>query len=278
MNAPVKLPALAQEVAELEATFLEVLACLRASRPDLASELDDAGDGLATRTASRKTSSPAIHDISTQSVTENRSLDRFSEERDMKIDSNGKVELAEAANATLREIARLAAKAPPRIAAMLDYIHKNLFDPQLSVHRIKDACQLRDNSIALHFHRVLGQPPGTFITDRRLEVAERLLANTWLPIWKITELLGYSSIQVFSRAYFRRKGRRPSVIRKEGPIQSVPVETAAPAPATAPPRPREGDLLQRALAGHLDDHEAASLICRLLEIYPPQRRIAAVSP
>jgi AraC-like DNA-binding protein len=195
----------------------------------------------------------------------------------MKSESNGSVEMAEAAAPTLREIARLAVAAPPRIGAMLIYIRDHLFAPELSVHRIKDACRLRDNSIALHFHKVLGKPPGTFITDQRLAVAERLLANTWLPIWKITELLGYSSIQVFSRAYFRRMGRRPSVSRKEGPIQNSPPETA-PAPATAPPRPLESDLLQRAFAGLLDDQEAANLICRLLEIYPPQRRIAAVSP
>jgi AraC-like DNA-binding protein len=193
----------------------------------------------------------------------------------MKSESNGSLELAEAAAPTLREISRLAVSAPPRIAAMLDYIRKHLFDPELSVHRIKEACHLRDNSIALHFHRVLGQPPGTFVTDHRLAVAERLLANTWLPIWKITELLGYSSIQVFSRAYFRRKGRRPSALRKNGSVEAVPLE----APQVPPPYgPRETDLLQRALAGQLEDNEAANLVCRLLEIYPPQRRSAPSSP
>jgi AraC-like DNA-binding protein len=195
----------------------------------------------------------------------------------MKSESNGSVELTEAATPILREISRLAMSAPPRIAAMLIYIRDHLFDPELSVHRIKDACRLRDNSIALHFHRILGQPPGTFITDHRLAVAERLLANTWLPIWKITELLGYSSIQVFSRAYFRRKGRRPSAFRKEGGMP--PAEEIAAAPPPSVPllmqsRRVENDLVQRALAGLLDDHEAANLICRLLEIYPPQRRIA----
>jgi AraC-like DNA-binding protein len=194
----------------------------------------------------------------------------------MRSESNGSVELAEAAAPTMHEISRLAVTAPPRIAAMLIYIRDHLFDPQLSVHRLKEACRLRDNSIALHFHKVLDQPPGTFITDHRLAVAERLLANTWLPIWKITELLGYSSIQVFSRAYFRRKGRRPSALRKVAQVEGAgaemaPASAVAPAPA-APLRPQESDLLQRALAGQLEDQEAARLVCRLLEIYPPRRR------
>ena len=197
----------------------------------------------------------------------------------MRVESNGSVELVEAAAPTLREITRLAVSAPPRIAAMLIYVRDHLFDPELTVHRIKEACRLRDNSIALHFHRVLGQPPGTFITDHRMTVAERLLSGTWLPIWKITELLGYSSIQVFSRAYYRRKGRRPSAFRKQGPAEIMDAIAAQPAPApTMVALPYELDLLRRALAGQLEDQEAAHLVCRLLELYPPHRRSAPSSP
>ena len=197
----------------------------------------------------------------------------------MKTEINGSHELAEAAAPTLREISRLAVSAPPRIAAMLIYIRDHLFDPELTVHRIKEACRLRDNSIALHFHRILGQPPGTFVTDHRMAVAERLLSATWLPIWKITELLGYSSIQVFSRAYYRRKGRRPSAFRKHGVAEMIDGMAAAaaaapPGAAPMPPLPFELDLLRRGLAGQLEDMEAAHLICRLLELYPPQRRSA----
>lgn len=186
----------------------------------------------------------------------------------MRTESNGLLERTEAAAPILQEIGRLARTAPPRIAGMLIFIRDHLFDADLSVHLVKKECRLRDNSIALHFHRHVGVPPGTFITENRLKVAERLLAETWLPIWKITELLGYSSIQVFSRAYYRRKGRRPSAFRRDG---HMPVGPVAPIDgeqesATQP------DLLRRALAGHLDDHEAAQLVCRLLEIYPPHRR------
>ena len=189
-------------------------------------------------------------------------------------------ELAAAAAPTMREISRLADTAPPRIAAMVIYIRDHLFDPKLSVHRIKEACRLRDNSIALHFHRILGQPPGTFITDRRLAVAERLLSDTWLPIWKITDLLGYSSIQVFSRAYFRRKGRRPSAARKDGAGESV-AAASIPSPGEATPFAAaislESDFLRRALEGSLEDHEAAFLLSRLLELYPPHRRAGSVA-
>jgi AraC-like DNA-binding protein len=195
----------------------------------------------------------------------------------MKSESNGRLELVEAAAPTLRDISRLAVTAPPRIAAMLIYIRDHLFDPKLSVYRVKEACRSRDNSVALYFHRIVGQPPGTFIADKRLAVAERLLVGTWLPIWKIAELLGYSSIQVFSRAYYRRKRKRPTAFRREGAIEAPPVEIRPDsAPVSAKSSQPEGDLLQRALAGQLDDEEAAHLIWQLLQVYPPRRSAASL--
>jgi AraC-like DNA-binding protein len=184
----------------------------------------------------------------------------------VKAESPGRRELATAAGATLAEITRLAATAAPKIAAMALYIRDHLFDPELSVNRAKYRCGLRDNSTALYFHRDIGLPPGALIANSRLAVAERLLTDTLLPVWKITELLGYSSIQVFSRAYFRHKKERPRAVRRRVSQGGL----GRPAPlAAAPPSP---DLLQRALAGELEDREVAELLGRLLEIYPPHRR------
>lgn len=188
----------------------------------------------------------------------------------MKSESPGTHELNEAAAPILLELTRQASALPSRIAVMVLFIRDHLFDRDLSVARIKEQCQLRDNSVAIYFHAELGEPPAAFITSRRLAVAERLLAGTWLPIWKITQLLGYSSIQVFSRAYLRRQGRRPSDYRRQAPgdpsaSADLPEATGSPAPAQQP------DLLGRALAGQLEDAEAAVLVRRLLEIYPPGR-------
>ena len=179
-----------------------------------------------------------------------------------KSENLGRQERKVAAAETLAQIGSLTATASPKIAAMLAYIRENLFDPALSVAGMKAACNLRDNSIALQFHHELGKPPSAFITDCRLAVADRLLADSLLPVWRITELLGYSSIQVFSRAYLRRKGRRPRDFRRQSPGNN---------PLLAEARGESSqDLLTRALAGQLDEQAAATLIRRLLEVYPPQ--------
>lgn len=173
----------------------------------------------------------------------------------------------EAAALPIREeIARLAVGTKPKVAAMLVYISAHLFDPKLSVSRIRKACHLRDNSIALQFHDQLGSPPARMIASWRQAVAAKLLAESELPVWKIANLLGFSSIQVFSRSFFRIFGTRPRDYRRR-PVSkevdfSASISTAA----------RHPDLLERLLAGDAADHEAAEVISRLLEKYPPSRR------
>ena len=178
----------------------------------------------------------------------------------------GLEELAAAAVATYKRVDALAeaSRAQPRIVAMLQYIRQHLFDPDLKVGLIKKACGIRDNSVVLLFHSEIGKTPHNFITKCRLEVADRLLARTTLPIWRLTELLGYSSIQVFSRSYQRARGQRPGLTRRRASSLTV---LPPPSPPTAAP-----NLLDEALAGRLDQEAAGNLIRRLLDIYPPQAR------
>lgn len=174
-----------------------------------------------------------------------------------------------AAVATLEEIARLAAEARPRIAAMLRYIGAHLFDKHLSVGKVRQACGLRDNSVALQFHHDLGMPPARFIAACRQAVAEKMLAESWQPIWQISHLLGYSSIQVFSRSFFRSRGLRPKDFR-----QQARQDFGSPPPDSVASVARPPDFLERALAGQVEDQEAARLIERLLGVYPPRKRSA----
>ena len=61
----------------------------------------------------------------------------------------------------------------------------------------------------------VGLAPRRYIEARRFEAACRLLEATDLRVWQISELLGYSSIQVFSRAFSRWSGQRQTLFRKK---------------------------------------------------------------
>lgn len=155
-----------------------------------------------------------------------------------------------------------------RLKPMLAHIESHLFDPKLNVNRLKKACGIRDNSVAIHFHSAVGQPPHAYISQCRLEISSRLLRDTDLPVWKISEMLGFSSIQVFSRAFNRWCGQRPTSYRKEHRRSG----NGAPPKKSSKDRFDDPEIWSRAMAGQLRSEEAAGLMHRLLEIYPPGGR------
>ena len=178
--------------------------------------------------------------------------------------------LEAAATESLERIRADRARAPQRLKPLLAYIEDNLFDPTLDVNQLKRSCGVRDNSVPIQFHSAVGRPPHGYIEDRRLETACRLLSETNLKIWQISELLGYSSIQVFSRAFSRWSGQRPTLYRKKARQRN---NIGYGETAVAREQMFFGpESLRKALSGDLNPDEAGALIERLLTIYPHSRQ------
>ena len=189
----------------------------------------------------------------------------------MKVQATYKDLLSAAALETMERIRSDHERVPPRLKPMLAYIEGHLFDPKLNVNRLKEACGNRDNSVAIHFHAAVGRPPHAYISHCRLETAARLLCDTDMPIWKISEILGFSSIQVFSRSFCRWAKKRPTVFRREARKVAESQRERRPAPS----RVHNDEYWRRAMSGSLEDEEAADLIQKLLTLYPPGRRKTA---
>lgn len=169
--------------------------------------------------------------------------------------------LEEAARETLERIRADRERAPGKLKPLLAYLEEHLFDPQLNVERLKQACEVRDNSLTLVFHAKLGAPPKRYLTARRLEVAARLLRETPLPIWKISEMVGYSSLSVFSRAFERWAEQRPMAYRHRFRQAATPEKSRLGLPVS-------DEFLEKALAGTLPEEAARVLVQSLLERYP----------
>ena len=200
--------------------------------------------------------------------------------------------ILEAAAAETRErIRRDRQRVSSQIQPLLVYLEEHLFDPDLDANQLKRACGVRDHSLPVHFHNALELPPYAYIEDCRLQTACRLLRDTKLKIWQIAQLLGYSTIQVFSRAFQRWAGVRPSQYRQrerrrreEIPARSGGRETAMPerrrALVSFPPddpliRP---ETVRRAVNGGLEQGEADALCERLCDLYPQSFRAAPSPP
>ncbi len=179
--------------------------------------------------------------------------------------------LAEAARESIERIQLDRRKAPQRLKPLLVYIEEHLFDPTLDVNQLKRSCGVRDNSVPIQFHSAVGRPPHGYIEDRRLETACRLLAESHLKIWQISELLGYSSIQVFSRAFSRWSGQRPTLFRKKARRGSGSERDREEKPRARKRFDRSliaTESLRKALDGELPADEAKTLIDRLHSLYP----------
>lgn len=175
--------------------------------------------------------------------------------------------LEAAAEESIERIRQDHAKAPQRLKPLLAYIEEHLFDPSLDVNQLKRNCGVRDNSVPIQFHSAVGRPPHGYIEDRRMETACKLLSDSNLKIWQISELLGYSSIQVFSRAFSRWSGQRPTSYRKKARKRKE--ETGMDEkPMLEESLFAKKETLRKALAGELSIDEANKLIRRLREMYP----------
>ncbi|MCP3961928.1 MAG: helix-turn-helix domain-containing protein [bacterium] len=189
--------------------------------------------------------------------------------------------LEEAASESIERIQLDRRKAPQRLKPLLAYIEENLFNPTLDVNQLKRSCGVRDNSVPIQFHSAVGRPPHGYIEDRRLETACRLLADTNLKIWQISELLGYSSIQVFSRAFSRWSGQRPTLFRKKA-RRGNEYDAGPESESTKGSRYDRSlvatESLRKALDGELAHEEAGTLIERLLQLYPTHSDIDGDAP
>ena len=175
--------------------------------------------------------------------------------------------LVEAAAApTLERIRSDRERAPHQVKTLLAYLEVHLFDPDLDAKRLYLACGIRDHNLSLDFHAAVGQPTYTYIESCRLAVACRLLRGTDMRVWQIGQLLGYSMLQVFSRAFERWSGLRPMVYRRRA--AEVPEKTEVVCAAT----------LRRAVRGELEREEADELARQLAGLYPESFIPAVVAP
>ena len=162
-----------------------------------------------------------------------------------------------AAEPSLEQIRRDREKTSGKVRQMLEVLEGVLFEPGLSVQSWKRACNISDNSIAIHFHHALGVPPRTYIEQLRLDVAARLLRESNLRIWHIAKLLGYSSLGVFSKAFARCVGVRPTRYRRQQSAKVRPPFFATSFHERA-----------NALAGDLEEERALQLVVAILRRYP----------
>ncbi len=101
-----------------------------------------------------------------------------------------------------------------------------------------------------HFHRVFGRligiPPGEFLSALRLQAARRLLLTTSLSVTEICFEVGYTSIGSFTSRFTHLVGLSPRLLRQRAhTFEPPPAEPAGSCPTTPSGMPRNNALLGR---------------------------------
>ena len=94
-------------------------------------------------------------------------------------------------------------------------IEKRLFDPLLEARALLRANGIRDKNASACFSKYLGTTPWAYVTERRMEVAAQLLAQTNLRPWRIAVAIGYNCERTLGKAFKKWGGRSPSEYRRD---------------------------------------------------------------
>lgn len=110
----------------------------------------------------------------------------------------------------------LTAALDPVLAPVLAAVHRNP-GRRWSVTELAGIALLSRSAFTERFTRVLGQSPGTYVSDYRLDRAAQLLRTDARSVGAIATHMGYESEAAFSRAFARRFGAPPRRWRTSSP-------------------------------------------------------------
>lgn len=82
-----------------------------------------------------------------------------------------------------------------------------------TIEALADLCGMSRSSFVVLFEKVLGQAPGAYLREWRLTRSAKLLRFSGATIETISEQVGYTSKEAFSRAFRKRFGKSPSMWR-----------------------------------------------------------------
>ena len=130
------------------------------------------------------------------------------------------------------------------IQAMHTHLHE-----VLTLEDLASVACLSPSHFTRVFHRLIGVPPGEFLSALRFQTARRLLLTTSLSVTDICFEVGYTSTGSFTSRFTHLVGLSPRLFRQRAhAFEPLPVEPAENSPKTSSDVRRKNALLGRVSA------------------------------
>jgi AraC-like DNA-binding protein len=101
----------------------------------------------------------------------------------------------------------------PLIARALALLHDRPAEPW-TLDRLAAEVHISRATLARRFATLVGEPPQTYLTRWRMDLAARRLKDTTEPVGAIARSVGYTSEYAFNRAFSRHRGQPPGRYRR----------------------------------------------------------------
>lgn len=99
----------------------------------------------------------------------------------------------------------------------IEFINENLSNT-ISLTDISDAANISKSQLIKIFREEMHTTPISFLGDRRIDAARRMLSETDMPIAVIAAEFGYSDQSHFTRRFKAATGHTPNFFRKHAPV------------------------------------------------------------
>lgn len=96
----------------------------------------------------------------------------------------------------------------------ISFINENFRKSDLNINQIADEVHLSAGHLCSLFKKETGTTLKDYVTDLRIAAAKKLLRESSMKIYEISEAVGYQSSQYFSQVFFKKEGLQPVEYQK----------------------------------------------------------------
>ena len=104
--------------------------------------------------------------------------------------------------------------AKSNLIPLLKYIEENISE-QLNIETLCQVSGISRNHLFKQFKRYMDSTPHSYILERRIANARRMLEETPLPIKEVSQLCGFENLEVFYRIFRQHTAMPPGIYRRE---------------------------------------------------------------